>query len=89
MNDVVLAACSAGIRNLLLQRGEEPPHGLRAMVPVNLRHASERLALGNKITSLFVPLPVDEPDPPSPLCAGTPQRRWAEIWVAGPWWIDS
>ena len=63
VNDVVLAACSAGIRELLVTRGERPPPGLRAMVPVNLRQASERLGLGNKITSLFVPLPVDEPDP--------------------------
>lgn len=63
VNDVVLAACSGGIRALLLERGERPPAGLRAMVPVNLRQASERLALGNKITSLFVPLPVEVPDP--------------------------
>jgi hypothetical protein len=30
------------------------------MVPVNLRRATEQLALGNRITSLFVHLPVDE-----------------------------
>ena len=34
--------------------------GLRAMVPVNMRGAAEQLALGNRITSLFVHLPVDE-----------------------------
>ena len=33
------------------------------MVPVNIRSDSERLALGNKISSLFVELPVAEPDP--------------------------
>jgi len=32
-------------------------------VPMNIRQASERLALGNRITSLFVNLPVDEADP--------------------------
>jgi hypothetical protein len=32
------------------------------MVPVNVRQASEHLALGNKITSLFVHLPVAESD---------------------------
>jgi hypothetical protein len=33
------------------------------MVPVNIRSAAERLALGNRITSLFVHLPVAESDP--------------------------
>ncbi len=64
LNDVVLAASAGGLRALLTSRGEELPQpGLRAMVPVNIRHDSERLALGNKITSLFVELPVGEPDP--------------------------
>ncbi|HEY2438376.1 MAG TPA: wax ester/triacylglycerol synthase family O-acyltransferase [Solirubrobacteraceae bacterium] len=62
VNDAVLAACTTGLRELLLERGESlPAHGLRAMVPVNLRAASERLALGNKVSSLFVELPVAEP----------------------------
>ncbi len=64
VNDVVLTAAAGGLRALLLARGEEPPSsGLRAMVPVNLRHASEHLALGNKITTLFIHLPVAESDP--------------------------
>jgi len=59
INDVVLAACTTGLRRLFLARGEEPPHrGLRAMVPMNVRQDSERLALGNRISSLFVDLPV-------------------------------
>ena len=63
-NDVVLAACTTGLRNLLLSRGEEPPAaGLRAMVPMNIREASEQLALGNRVSSLFVELPVAEPGP--------------------------
>lgn len=62
INDVVLAACTSGLRLLLLERGEEPPRrGLRAMVPMNIRQNSERLALGNRISSLFVDLPVAEP----------------------------
>ncbi len=64
LNDVVLAASAGGLRDLLVSRGEELPEpGLRAMVPVNLRADSERLALGNKITTLFVELPIGEPDP--------------------------
>jgi diacylglycerol O-acyltransferase / wax synthase len=62
VNDAVLAACASGLRELLLERDEElPARGLRAMVPVNLREASERLALGNRVSSLFVELPVAEP----------------------------
>ena len=63
VNDVVLAACTAGLRELLLSRDEAlPQDGLRAMVPMNVRKASEQLDLGNKVTSLFVELPVAEPD---------------------------
>src|SRR5581483_4302290 len=59
INDVILAACAAGLRRLLLERGEQPPPlGLRAMVPMNLRESSEHLALGNRVSSLFVELPV-------------------------------
>jgi diacylglycerol O-acyltransferase / wax synthase len=61
VNDVVLAACTTGLRLLLFERGETPPRrGLRAMVPMNIRQTSERLALGNRISSLFVDLPVAE-----------------------------
>ncbi|HEU0024170.1 MAG TPA: wax ester/triacylglycerol synthase family O-acyltransferase [Thermoleophilaceae bacterium] len=64
VNDVVLAAVAQGLRVLLLERGEEPPSsGLRAMVPVNVRTAGQRLGLGNRVSSLFVHLPVAEPDP--------------------------
>ena len=64
VNDVVLAASTGGLRRLLEARRERPdPRGLRAMVPVSLRQASESLALGNRVSSLFVELPVAEPDP--------------------------
>ncbi len=63
VNDVILAVIASGLRDLLLARGEEPPErGLRAMVPVNLRSAGDQLAIGNRITSLFVPIAVAEPD---------------------------
>jgi diacylglycerol O-acyltransferase / wax synthase len=59
INDVVLAACTSGLRQLLLARGENlPRHGLRAMVPMNVRQASEKLMLGNRVSSLFVDLPI-------------------------------
>lgn len=64
VNDVVLAACAAGLRAMLLAREERPPRaGLRAMVPMNTRSAAEQLACGNRVSSLFVDLPVAEDDP--------------------------
>ena len=64
VNDVVLAVAAGGLRHLLRERGEElPQHGLRAMVPVNLRGADDGTQLGNRVSSLFVHLPVYEPDP--------------------------
>jgi WS/DGAT/MGAT family acyltransferase len=63
VNDVVLAAVSGGLGELLRARGERPPDGgLRAMVPVNVRKPDDPM-LGNQISSLFVHLPVDEPEP--------------------------
>jgi WS/DGAT/MGAT family acyltransferase len=62
VNDVVLAAATAGLRDLMIERGDElPARGLRAMVPVNIRTAGD--ALGNRVTSLFVHLPVAEEHP--------------------------
>jgi diacylglycerol O-acyltransferase len=58
IDDAALAACTTGLRRLLLERDEQLPHGgLRAMVPVNLRDTPESLPIG----SLFVELPVAEP----------------------------
>ena len=64
VNDVVLCAATGGLRELLLARGEDPPHrGLRAMVPVNIRSVGDQGELGNKVSSMFVDLPVAEADP--------------------------
>jgi diacylglycerol O-acyltransferase / wax synthase len=64
VNDVVLCAATGALRELLLARGEDPPgQGLRAMVPVNVRREGDDGELGNKVSSLFVDLPVAEADP--------------------------
>ena len=64
VNDVVLAAASGGLRRMLVERGDDPPEqGMRAMVPVNVRAAGEHLALGNRVSSLFVHLPVHHESP--------------------------
>ena len=63
LNDVVLAAAAGGFRRLLSDRGEVIPEpGLRAMVPMNIRTAADHLSMGNRISSLFVHLPVAAAD---------------------------
>ncbi len=64
VNDVVLAVTASGLRALLQSRDEAlPAGGLRAMVPINVRAASEQLTLGNRVSSLYVELPVAQADP--------------------------
>ncbi len=64
LNDAVLAACCSGLRRLLIHRDETlPPHGLRAMVPINVRDEHQPRSLGNHVSSLFVDLPVAVEDP--------------------------
>jgi diacylglycerol O-acyltransferase len=61
VNDVVLAVAAGALRRMLEHRGEDLELPLRAMVPVNLRGEDDG-SLGNRVTSLFVELPVGEPD---------------------------
>jgi diacylglycerol O-acyltransferase len=78
VNDVVLCAATGGLRELLLARGEDPGQGLRAMVPVNIRGGGDDSELGNKVSSLFIDLPVAEADPLQRyerLVAATEQRK--------------
>ena len=64
VNDVVLAVISGALRRYLEARGIRPD-GVRprALVPVSLRGAHERLALGNLVTSMLPRLPIDVADP--------------------------
>jgi len=61
VNDVVLAVATGALRRLLEHRGESVETPLRAMVPVNLR-GEQHDGAGNRVTSLFVELPVGESD---------------------------
>ncbi len=64
INDVVLAAVSGGMRRLLESRGEDVDGLiLKAMVPVSVRDASQRMTYGNKVSMMAADLPVGEPDP--------------------------
>jgi diacylglycerol O-acyltransferase / wax synthase len=57
LNDVCLAAVAGALRELALARGEHP-RPLKTMVPVSLRGDAERAALGNRISLVFVDLPL-------------------------------
>jgi diacylglycerol O-acyltransferase / wax synthase len=61
VNDVMLAVAAGALRSLLERRGETLDRPLRAMVPVNLR-SEDHASLGNQVSSLFVELPIGEPD---------------------------
>jgi diacylglycerol O-acyltransferase len=64
MNDVVLTTIAAALRRYLEERGIMPDRvELRAMCPVNVRTASEHLALGNRVSMMVAPLPVGIYDP--------------------------
>lgn len=61
VNDVVLAAVTASLREYLLARGGLPKKPLVASVPMNL--GAGAVAGTDKITALMVPLPVQTADP--------------------------
>jgi WS/DGAT/MGAT family acyltransferase len=63
VNDVVLAGVAGGLRRLFESRGEDVSDlRLRALCPVSVRDDSERMQLGNRVSAMFVDLPVGEPD---------------------------
>jgi WS/DGAT/MGAT family acyltransferase len=72
VNDVVLASVAGALHRFLKRRGE-PTQGLslRAMIPVSTRDESQKMALGNQVTSIFVDLPVGPMDAASRLRAIT------------------
>ncbi|HEY7440185.1 MAG TPA: wax ester/triacylglycerol synthase family O-acyltransferase [Acidimicrobiia bacterium] len=70
INDVVLAGVTGALRRLLESRSEDVTDlSLRALCPVSVRDTSEQMQLGNKISAMFVDLPVGLPDPGERLAA--------------------
>jgi WS/DGAT/MGAT family acyltransferase len=64
VNDVVLANAAGGLRRFLAERGERVEKlDFRAMVPVSIRTRDEAGVMGNRVATLAVALPLDEPDP--------------------------
>jgi WS/DGAT/MGAT family acyltransferase len=64
VNDVVLTAITRGFRDLLEGRGALADNVVvRSMVPVSVRQPGERGTLNNRVSAVFVDLPVGEADP--------------------------
>jgi len=64
VNDVLLTAVSAGLRAVLLDRGERPDaHAVRTLVPVSVRARDAAGELDNRVSLLLPFLPVDIADP--------------------------
>lgn len=64
VNDVVLASITKGFRELLVSRGELVEGlELRSLVPVSMRAPDERGGSGNRVSALFVRLPVTIEEP--------------------------
>src|SRR5437764_347822 len=64
VNDVMLAIVARALGRHLERHGElRPDLELRAMVPVSVRAAEARGALGNQVAAMFAPLPVGCDDP--------------------------
>lgn len=64
VNDVVLAVVAGTLRSYLRAHGY-PTDGLelRAAIPVNVRLEDEKGAMGNRVSAIFIELPVHEANP--------------------------
>src|SRR4051794_15449299 len=64
VNDVVLTVVAGGLAHFMRARGVDTQDlTLRACVPVSVRSDDRKNALGNEITIMMAPLPVDVADP--------------------------
>lgn len=63
VNDVVVALASSTLRSWLLGRDELPAEPLLAMVPVSVRSGNQGNVVGNRVSTMIVPIPTIEPDP--------------------------
>ncbi len=60
INDVVLAGVTLALGAFLRERGHDTSDlVLKAMVPISVRADAERGALGNRVATMWAPLPVD------------------------------
>lgn len=87
VNDVVLAAVSAGLRHYLLSRGDDPDEAVvRTLVPVSVRPRDSHGVLDNRVSAILCELPVHLDDPRARLEAVRQQmgeRKEAHMAEAG------
>jgi WS/DGAT/MGAT family acyltransferase len=63
VNDAVLAAVGGALNRALRARGISTTNlSLRTMVPVSTRDESHRMAMGNRVSSIFVDIPIGAAD---------------------------
>lgn len=64
VNDVVQSAIAGGFRQLVLARGEDPDQVvLRSLVPVSVRQESARGTYDNRVSAMYLRLPIEIEDP--------------------------
>lgn len=63
VNDVILSVATGALRRTFERRGEKLVEQLVALVPMSIRRPDEEGELGNRVATLFVPLPLAERDP--------------------------
>lgn len=63
VNDVVMAMCAGALRRYLLDHDALPAEPLVAGVPVSVRTEEQSSALGNRVSTMFAPLPTNVDDP--------------------------
>jgi diacylglycerol O-acyltransferase len=63
VNDVVLAGVAGALRRLFESRGDDLDITMKALCPVSVRDDSEKMQLGNRVSAMFVDLPIGQTDP--------------------------
>lgn len=56
LNDVMLSITGGAMRNYLQAKEELPKNSVTAMAPISVRDESEKNAMGNQVSAMFVPL---------------------------------
>ncbi len=60
VNDVVLALVAEAMRGWLVERGGPVPERMRVMCPVSVRDEAHRYQLGNRVSAMFVEVPLGQ-----------------------------
>jgi len=63
VNDVLLAICAGGLRDLLTFQQVLPKKSLVAMCPISVRSEGEQSAMGNRVSAMLVEIGTDISDP--------------------------